>query len=277
MTTPKVLDPARPAGDEMSTPPPEPARPAASTTVDYQQTRSVEPSAKLLEKQRVVTALTHNEIGDTFRMLRTRVLHRMDAHGFTTLAVTSASRGDGKTMTAVNLAISMAANPSRTVLLVDLDLRVPRVHEQFGIPLQPGLQDYMASGYWSGTVLLEDCLIHPTGIDRLVVLPAGGQPILTSSDLLASPEMIALAAELKGRYPDRIVIYDLPPLLASDDAIVFLKHVDCCLLAVAEGKTRKRAFEHALDLLEGCTVLGTVLNRSSESPLTPYSDYYGKR
>jgi protein-tyrosine kinase len=246
------------------------ARPA-STTIDYRDTRRVQPPAQLLEKQRVVSALTHQQLADTFRMLRTRVLHRMNAHGFSTLAVTSPSRGDGKTLTAVNLAISLAANRTRTVLLVDLDLRVPKVHTHFGLPPRPGLQECLA-----GVAPLADCLVHPE-IDRLVVLPAGGEPIIESSDVLASPEMTGLADELKTRYADRIIIYDLPPLLASDDAIAFLKHVDCCLLTVAEGGTTKRAFEQALDLLEGCAILGTVLNRATDAPLTPYSDYYGKR
>lgn len=241
--------------------------PAGGSAIDYRDTRRVNAPAQVLEKQRVVSRLTHHELADTFRILRTRVLHRMDAHGFRTLAITSPSRGDGKTLTAVNLAVSLAANPTRTVLLVDTDLRMPRVHEHFGLPMQPGLQDCLA-----GDAALADCLVHPE-IDRLVILPAGGEPIPSSSDLLATPAMTALAEELRTRYADRIIIYDLPPLLASDDAMSFLKHVDCCLIAVAEGKTRKRAFEHALELLEGCTVLGTVLNHSTEPPLAPY-EYY---
>jgi capsular exopolysaccharide synthesis family protein len=255
-------DPARP---------PSCGRPPAAQAVEYRVTRRVQPVVGLLEQQRVVSQLTHSQLADTFRILRTRVLHRMDAHGFRTIAVTSPSRGDGKTLTAVNLAINLAANPTRTVLLVDLDLRLPRVHEHFGLPLGPGLQDYLA-----GKASLAECLVNPE-IERLVVLPAGGEPILTSSDLLASPAMTALAEELRARYADRIIVYDLPPLLASDDAISFLRCVDCCLLAVAEGRTRKRAFDQALDLLEGCTVLGTVFNRATEPPVEPYYKYYGKR
>lgn len=236
--------------------------------VEYRRTRRAQPAPDLLERQRVVSRFTHPQLADIFRILRTRILHRMDAHGFRTLAVTSPSRGDGKTLTAVNLAVSLAAHPTRTVLLVDLDLRLPRIHEHFGLPLRPGLQDVL-----SGEMTLADCLVHPE-IDRLVVLPAGGEPIAASSDVLASPAMTALAVELKARYADRIIIYDLPPLLASDDAISFLRQADCCLLAVAEGRTRKRAFDHALELLEGCNVLGTVLNRATETPLAPYEYYY---
>lgn len=256
-------------GDDGSSPAAASTARRQSPRIEYRFTRTVSPSTEVLEKQRVVTALTHQELSDTFRLLRTRVLHRMDAHHFTTLAVTSPSRGDGKTLTAVNLAVSLAANRSRTVLLVDLDLRAPRVHEHFGVPVQPGLQDYLL-----GNRPMDDCLFHPQ-IDRLVVLPAGGQPLMMSSDILASPEMVALARDLKTRYSDRIIIYDLPPLLASDDAIAFLKHVDCCLLCVAEGRTRKKAFDHALELLEGCTVLGTVLNRATDVPVIAYGGYYG--
>jgi protein-tyrosine kinase len=266
------VDPTHPA----ATPAEPPAAAAAANDtqatralITYRNTRRVQPAPRQLERQRVVSPLTHQGLADTFRLLRTRVLHRMAAHGFRTLAITSPMRGDGKTLTAVNLAINLAANPTCTVLLVDVDLRAPRVHEHFGIPVSPGLQDFLA-----GEVPLSACLVHPE-FDRLVVLPAGGEPNAASSDVLASPEMTALSAELKSRYAERIVIYDLPPLLASDDAIAFLKQVDCCLLCVAEGHTHKRAFDQAIELLEGVTVLGTVFNRTTEKRATSYYDYYG--
>ena len=260
--------PAAPAPEGGLSAPPSRPRDASQPDITYTATRVVRPSPAGLEDRRVVAALTHHELADTFRVLRTRILHRMDAHGFTTLAVTGPGRGDGKTLTALNLAVSLAGNRTRTVLLVDLDLRAPKLHGYLGIPREPGIGDYLTRD-----VPLADCLVHPA-IDGLVVLPAGRAPGRASSDLLASARMIALAAELKQRYADRVVIYDLPPLLSADDALVFLRHVDCCLLTVAYGHTRKRDFQHCLDLLEGCAVVGTVLNQSPENADQRY-EYYG--
>ena len=93
---------------------------------------------------------------------------------------------------------------------------------------------------------------------------------INSSELLASPKMIALTKELKTRYSERLVLYDLPPLLPTDDALTFLQHVDGCLLVFEEGKTQKRDIERTMQLLDGYNVIGTVLNKSSEARNTAY-------
>jgi Mrp family chromosome partitioning ATPase len=82
--------------------------------------------------------------------------------------------------------------------------------------------------------------------------------------------MVGLARELKTRYPDRIVLYDLSPVLITDDAIAFLQYVECCLLVFQEGTTRKGDIERTLDLLEGCNLIGTVLNKSTQRSATYY-------
>jgi capsular exopolysaccharide synthesis family protein len=244
------------------------ASPSASgaLAVTYRQTRTVSPTPRLLEKQRVVSGLHRHELADAFRVLRTRVLHRLDAEGWRTLAVTSPNKGAGKTLTAVNLAISVAMNVTRTVLLVDLDLRSPSVHTFFGIPRAPGLQDYLA-----GDAALAECLVNP-GIERLVVLP-GGNSLHRSSELLLDPKTAALAGELKSRYPERIVLYDLPPVLVADDAIAFLRHVDACLLVIEDGGTAKSDVIQALELLPPAKLLGTVLNKAKDGATAHYYYY----
>ncbi len=252
-----------PARDRASGKRPAAPAPETAATNRYRETRVLAPETKLLENHRIVAGLGYHELADTFRVLRTRILHRLDAEHFTTLGVTSANRGEGKTLTATNLAISLALNVTRTVLLVDLDFRAPRVHRYLGIDPQPGLVDYLENA-----VPLANCLVNP-GIERLVVLPAG-RPVPGSSELLSTPRMTHLADELKTRYADRIVIYDFPPVLASDDALTFMHHVDCCLLVVAEGGTAKPDLLQALDFMEGVPIIGTVLNKSK----TPTKNYY---
>jgi capsular exopolysaccharide synthesis family protein len=222
------------------------------------------PSPDTLAANRLVAAMPEHELNDTFRVLRTRVVQRLEDNGYSTLMVVSPNAGEGKSVLAANLAISLAKLSARSVLLVDTDLRRPSVHTLFGVNGSPGLADYL-----NESAALEDCLVRP-GIDRLVLLPAG-EPNRASSELLAMPRMQGLATELKARYPDRIVIYDAPPLLATDDAITFSEYVDCSLVVAAEGQTPVADIEQTLSLLEHLPLLGTVLNKSSER----LNNYYG--
>ena len=224
--------------------------------VVYQQTRVVAPPKECFLDGRIVAGLPQHELADTFRILRTQVLQRLTLGGYSTLAITSANRGDGKSLTSANLAISLAMHVDRTVLLVDLDLRRPSLHKYFGVEPEVGLTDYLLND-----APLSSCLINP-GIERLVILPVR-TALEASSELLCASKMIALAQELKGRYPDRIVIYDLPPVLVSDDALAFLHHVDCCLFVVHDGQTPKGDIVRAIELLGDSEVIGTVLNKSS--------------
>lgn len=243
------------------------ARPAAAAGVGggAAKTRIVPTDGQALRERRVVAPLTHEGLADTFRILRTQVVQKLAACGASTLAITSPSAGEGKTLTAVNLAISLAAYADRFVLLVDLDLRRPGVHKLFEIAPDVGLTDYL-----DRDVPLADCLVSPGGIERLVLLPAGA-PLLTSSETLSSPKMAGLVGELKNRYADRIVLYDLPPLLVTDDALVFLRLVDACLVVFEEGGTKRADIERALELLRDVNVIGTVLNKARQTTTRHYT------
>jgi protein-tyrosine kinase len=235
-----------------SSPPPPPDLDAYA----YTNTRVFVPDADLLERNRVLGGGAATPVADAFRMLRTQVVQRMGEHGWRTLSVVSPGRGDGRTLTAVNLAVMLAADPRYSVLLCDLDLRAPGIAELFGLKVEQGVDDVL-----SGRAAVKDCLVHPQGYDRLVLLPARG-PLARSSEFLASAATVDLVAELRDRYPDRILIFDLPPVLSSDDALAFTPHTDCALLIVAEGATRREDVVRTMEILHNTPVLGTLLNRS---------------
>jgi capsular exopolysaccharide synthesis family protein len=224
----------------------------------YSTTRVVDVDMNGLKERRVVTDLDSLELADSFRILRTQVMRQLSANQWTTLAIVSPGMGEGKTVVSANLAIRLAQFAHHTVLLVDLDFRRPGLHRLFGIETETGLADYLTAG-----TPLSDCLVHP-GIEGLVLLPSG-RPLSRSSETLSQSRMGELATELKSRYPNRLVVYDLPPLLLTDDALVFLKHVDACVLVVEAGATRKPDFARAIELLQGHNLIGTVLNKARSS------------
>lgn len=230
------------------------------------RTRSVAPPPRLLERQRVAAA-TAGAAAEAFRMLRTRVLQALEARGGRTLAVCAARPEEGKTVIAANLAVACARHLHRSALLVDLDLRRPSVARTFGIEAELGLSDHL-----EGRAALEDCLVSP-GIERLVLLPQV-RSVADSSELLASPRMEALAAELDRRYPDRIVIYDCPPLLTTDDALVALDYASACLLVVREGRTRRAELVRSAELIGAERLIGTVLNDARWALASRYETYY---
>jgi capsular exopolysaccharide synthesis family protein len=235
-----------------------PARPGHDLKIVYTQTRTVNVAPEVFERNRVIAGLNDAAVNGAYKMLRTQVLQRMRAHGWSTLVVTSPAAGEGKTLTAVNLAISLAKEVNHTVLLVDLDLRRPSVARYFGYAPVLGLREHLLD-----EVPLTDIMFTP-GIDRLAVLPGGG-PLAESSELLTAPKMVRLARELKDRYARRVVIYDMPPLLLADDVLAFAPHLDAVLLVVEEGRTRKDELRRATEMLKGINVVGTALNKAADT------------
>jgi protein-tyrosine kinase len=233
-----------------------------STGVRYTMTKMVEVSPQTLLDNRVIAALPQHKFKDAYRMLRTRVLQTMRNNGWTSVAVTGPASGCGKTLTAINLAVSLAMEVTHTVLLVDLDLRKPTVHKYFNYEPELGLSDYLTSD-----IPLHKLLFTPA-IDRLVVLP-GRSALPNSAEMLRSPRMIALVNELKTRYPDRLVVFDLPPILAADDALAFSPYTDCFLMVAESGGTKKDDLQKAFEILKNTPLVGTVLNKS-DAPTSGY-------
>ena len=238
---------------------------AAAGAVDqivYTHTRTLQLSPPLLRENRIIIGAETSAVADAYKILRTQVLQRMQERNWNALAVTSPGRGEGKTVTAINLAISLAMEVDKTVLLVDADLRQPRLHTFFGIDHGPGLSDHLVSD-----VPLGEILVHP-GIGRFVILP-GGKPIINSSEMLASRKMADLVQELKTRYPSRYIIFDLPPLLNAADVLAFSPLVDAALLVVEDARTRREDLARAAELLRATNLLGSVLNKSREVDTVP--------
>ena len=206
-----------------------------------------------MERNRIVAHRTRCAEADVCRQLRTKVLQIMNAHGYKTLAITSPYHRNGKTTTALNLGISIAFDLKQTVLLVDLDLRKPDLHRYLGVKPRVGLTDHLLRG-----APLNDCFVR-TPFKRISVLPVK-TALNRSSELLSSPKMTLLAQELKTRYADRLVIYDMPPVLTQDDPIAFLPQVDAVLVVVRDGSTRADDMKRCLNALEKANVIGIVLN-----------------
>lgn len=229
-------------------------RATAAEKIEYTQTRSLRPRADTLAKQRVIAGLDHDKRAEGYRQLRTQVLRKLRENNWHTLAVTSPNSHAGKTLTALNLAISLSMEVNQTVLLVDLDLRNPTVLEKLGITAEFGLIDYL-----EGKVELKDVLINP-GYERLVILPTL-PGTAHRSELLSSPQMSQLLSDLVSRYESRIIIFDLPAVLDDDDALVFAPCADAILMVVEDGVSKRGDIERSLQLLQSTPVIGTVLNK----------------
>jgi protein-tyrosine kinase len=235
---------------------------AVPLPITYTKTRSLSIPHAVLRGHRVMAAHKKGPFVDAYKILRTQVTQRLRENGWNVVGVTSPGYGEGKTLTAVNLAVSLAMETTQTVLLVDSDLQDPTVHQVFGLKDCLGLADYLLDDQ-----PVEDLLLHP-GIGRFVLLP-GGRTISNSTEILTSPKMVALVEELKHRYPSRVVIFDLPPLLHTADVLAFSPYTDALLMVVEEGKTTGEELQRALSLVKNSRpVLGTVLNKAGRSSLT---------
>jgi Mrp family chromosome partitioning ATPase len=195
-------------------------------------------------------------VAAAYKMLRTRVLQKMHEHGWNTLAIMSPTPEDGKTFTAINLAIAIASDTTHTTLLVDFDLRKPSVARRFGFEPEYGVDDCL-----HGRIGIAGALVAPSGYDKLVLLPAR-QPQQRSSELLTSERAVKLVKEIKDRYSNRIVLFDLPPVLGADDALAFTPLVDCALMVVGASHTRRDDLARSLEIMHKIPIIGTVLNGS---------------
>jgi capsular exopolysaccharide synthesis family protein len=213
--------------------------------------------AEAMERHCVLLQVNDQAAQSAYRILRTRIQMQMLARDWHSMAVTAAGSSEGKSTTAINIAISLARDISTWVYLVDLDLQRPKLATYLGLRFDKGLSDYLA-----GSAEFQDILYNP-GVERLVVVP-NAQPMENSSDLLGSPRMSKLCQLLASEVPRPIVIFDLPPLFMSDDVLKFQQNADCTLLVVSEGITSRKMLERANEMLQKMNLIGVVLNRSSE-------------
>lgn len=210
------------------------------------------------------------EIAEQFRHVKRPLVSRALGRGQervphgNRIAVMSALQGEGKTFTAINLALSIAMEMDKRVLLVDADVAQPSIPHRLGLTPGKGLLDLLSDP----AVALSECLLR-TNIEKFSVLPAG-TPHARATELLASDAMSRLVAELTSRYPDRVVIFDSPPLLASSESRVLATNLGQVLFVVEADRTAQSTISEALATIEACPVVMTVLNKARRTADAPY-------
>ena len=230
------------------------------------QIHNVRLNAAHLEKSRIVAHGPSSEHGRYYDMLRTQILQEMDKKSWQFLAVTSPTGACGKSVTACNLAISIARLPERSVLLVDLDLRRPMTANYLGIEARGGVL-----GVLEGREGLSSAVVQASiGPTSFLVLP-GTASTPGSSEWMASQTMGTLMQAIKRDFRSRIVIFDLPPMLMGDDVISILPRMDATLLVAGVGTTSVSDLKECQKHLQRTPVVRVVVNKSTEMT----DSYYG--
>lgn len=212
---------------------------------------------------------------DQFRVIKRPLLDNATGKGAALVAngnlimVTSSLPGEGKSFTAINLAMSIAMELNHTVMLVDADVARPSVMKKLGLSPAPGLLDLLLDS----SVNLSDVLLR-TNIENLTLLPTG-LPHPRATELLASDAMVALLEDMASRYSDRIIIFDSPPLLLTTEARVLATHMGQIVMVVQAEKTLQSEVRHALSTIEDCPVRLLVLNQARTRGLGAYGYGYG--
>ncbi|WP_119292445.1 XrtA-associated tyrosine autokinase [Azohydromonas sediminis] len=247
---------------------PPPAAPAVTS-------RRVELDLDLLARNGIVTPnAPRSRLGDQFRVIKRPLLHNASGKGASTInhanliMITSALPGEGKTFTALNLAMSIATELDHTVMLVDADVARPAVLKNLGLPEGPGLLDLI-----DGSVQMHEALLR-TNVDKLTLLPSG-TPHQRATEMLASEGMRRLLDDIANRYPDRIVIFDSPPLLLTTESRVLATNMGQIVIVVQAGRTKQSDVQAALDTIEACPVRLMLLNQVRSEPEAAYGYGYG--
>ena len=213
-------------------------------------------------------------MADQFRVIKRPLISNAIGKGAAELKrgnlimVTSALAGEGKTFNSINLAMSIAAELDHTVMLVDADVARPSVLRTLGLPPGPGLLDVL-----EGKVDLAGVLLK-TNVDKLTLLPSG-TPHRRATELLASDAMNALLDDMATRYPDRIIIFDSPPLLLTTEARVLATHMGQIVMVVSAGGTSQADVTHALSTIDSCPVRLMILNKARTDRPGAYGYGYG--
>ena len=209
----------------------------------------------------------YSAVSEQYRKLKSTVVRMTNQEPFRNLImVASAVAGEGKSMTAVNLAISLAQELDLTVLLIDADLRRPSIHRYLEFEPSLGLSDCLLDGVDPGDAIIK------TNIGKLSIMPAGKE-VANPLELFNSRKMQDLLAELKHRYNDRYVIIDTPPLLPFAETRSLGHLVDGIVFVIQEGLAPRESIQEAIEALKGCPILGVLLNNSTT--VSNESHHYG--
>jgi len=201
-----------------------------------------------------------------FRMLRTRLLHRIRAGHIASLGITSPGAGEGKTLTTLNLALSLARERNSDVFVLELDMRKPGVCAALGIQPPHELLQYLR-----GEIGPEQ-LFFRIGVENLFIA-SGVSTADESSELLANGRLPQLLNYIRTLSSNPLVLADLPPVLETDDALVAAPMLDGLLLVVAEGRTRRDGLKRTFDVLSDFKITGIVMNRSHDNIGSGYYEY----
>jgi receptor protein-tyrosine kinase len=242
---------------------------------DGREQRRIEIDLERLKARGFVTPdAPKSQIADEFRVIKRPIIHNARRTAASAIRngnlimVTSALPGEGKTFTAVNLALSVAMELDTTVLLVDGDVAHPELPRVLGTPGSPGLLELLTTNELD----VSDAIVR-TNVDNLSVLPAGAHH-RRATELLASEQMAIVLHELATRYPDRIVIFDSPPLLPTTEARALAGHMGQIVMVVAADSTRQHAVNLALATLENCDIVLMMLNKADKTDVGTYYGYY---
>jgi non-specific protein-tyrosine kinase len=231
---------------------------------NYSHSKRIYLDPGLIAENRCFAHLDNVPEMEAYRVLRTQIMQRTRGTGCNTIMVTSALPGEGKTITAINLAFTFAREFQHTVLLVDGDLRKQNIHKYLGYAGEKGLIDYLADS----APLPE--IIKWSGIEKITLI-SGGRSCQESAEMLGSPRMKELVSEMKSRYHERYIIFDVPPVLSGADALTFYPLVDYVIVVVQAGKTSMDDVKKAVQFLPEEKILGFALNRClTSSQSEPY-------
>jgi exopolysaccharide/PEP-CTERM locus tyrosine autokinase len=235
--------------------------------------------SRFVPKNPLIVTLTDPEspAAEEYRKLKAMII-KLTQQGprRTSIMITSANSGEGKSLTAINLAISLAQEVSHRALLIDADLRRPSLAAYFGINARTGLTECLRGSANASTAIVD------TGVPKLDILPAGGS-VANPVELLSSPRMKAVLVELKRHSPERYIIIDTPPILPFAETQIISMLADGVLLVVKEGETTVEDLHDTLDILKGTKVLGITFNnvdvraQGMNNRYRHYYQYYAAR
>ncbi|WP_407278633.1 XrtA-associated tyrosine autokinase [Aromatoleum evansii] len=220
--------------------------------------------ARLSRMGMVTPDLPQSAIAEEYRVVKRPLIHNAQGRGAAPvesgnlIMVTSALPGEGKSFTAMNLAMSIAMELDNTVLLVDADFARPSILQRLGLPPRKGLMDVLVGDVPD----LSDVMLR-TNVEKLSILPAG-MTHQRSTELIASDAMTRMLEEMATRYAERIIVFDSPPLLSTTEARVLASHMGQVVVVVESGRTTHGAVKQALGTIENCPVKLLVLNKATE-------------
>ncbi len=242
----------------------DPSRPRArAQNTDLDRFRKVKCDFDRFAANRIISN-EQDPVLNAYRVLRTRVLQRMEENNWRTVAIVSPGASAGKTVTAINLGIAIGSKEESRSTIIDLDFYRPRVAHYLGLEDPPSILDF-----YEGKKSLEDVTMRPDLMNTLVI--ANERVTRRGAEHLTSAKTDELIDRAVNEFGSRIVIFDMSPILGCDDTIAFMPKVDCVLLVAASGQTRISEFKEAKRLLSKANLVGTLLNKAPTAFLpNPY-------